>query len=524
MRQFVAAPADLNTMIETARRFGDAPFLVDLAGDEDVRRLTFNELFEARDLLAARLPIARGDHVAICMRNRAEWIIAFLAVIRAGGVAALMNSRGAPSELVAMVDGVAPTLVIADAERSALLKAGGYGGPLLDMAAPAEGAVQPLPDLDPAAPDDPCVILFTSGTTGRFKGAVLTHRNVITGLIATQLTGTMVLHNLARTHAMSPDAIIAAMPRQASLLVYPLFHIAGLGAGFLSPLIAGTKVVIMRRWDAAEAVRIAIDEKLTQFSGVPTMLWDILNHARTHAVDLSGLTNISSGGQALPVNLLDAIRALCPQAVIGTGYGMTECAGAIAQGVGDDLVRARGSAGRVLALADVRVVDDSGGEVAVGASGEIEVRGPMVMQGYWNRPEDNAAAFTPDGWLRTGDIGIVDAQGYVFIIDRRKDMVISGGENIYCAEVEGALGSMPGVIECAAFGIAHERLGEALVAAVVAQGCDEADVKHWVGERLARYKAPAHVIFVDGALPRNHLGKIDKRLLRTQWPHLMETA
>lgn len=276
----------------------------------------------------------------------------------------------------------------------------------------------------------------------------------------------------------------------------------------------------MRRWDAQEAVRLIAAEKITMFSAVPTMLWDLLNRARLGDADLSSLRNVASGGQALPVNLLDEIRAVCPHAVMGTGYGMTEASGSLAQAVGEDFIRNRASAGRVLPLAQVRIVAPDGKVMPTGQSGEIQLKGAMVMAGYWNRPEETAAAFTEDGWLRTGDVGYVDAEGYIFIVDRVKDMVISGGENIYCAEVERVMGEMPGVGECAAFGIPDERLGELLVAVVKATDLDEQAVKDWVGERLARYKAPGRVAFVSEPLPRNDVGKINKVALRAAWPAL----
>lgn len=526
LRQFANAAPDLNLMIESARRHGDKTFVVDFSSAGEERRLTFDQVFAWRDQLVPMLHIRRGDRVAICMRNRAEWMVAFMATIKAGGVAALLNSRGSPEELVAMIDDVTPELVLADTARAELIRSGGYTGRMLDLTKPFEGqeierrAAEPVPDPGLAQPADPCAILFTSGTTGRVKGAVLTHRSLITGLMATQLTGMMVLHNMARAHGIPVETILANMPQQAALLVYPLFHVSGLGSSFLSPLFAGSKVVIMRRWDADEAVRLIGTEQITQFSAVPTMLWDMLHKAKLGEADLSSLRNIASGGQALPVNLLDEIRMVCPQAVMGTGYGMTEASGAVAQAVGEDFIRNRASAGRVLQLADVRIAAPDGTLMPQGQSGEIQVRGAMVMQGYWNRPEETAAAFTADGWLRTGDVGYVDAEGYVFIVDRVKDMVISGGENIYCAEVERVMGEMPGITECAAFGIPDERLGELLVAVAVAQGTDEASVKQWVGERLARYKAPAHVAFSAEGLPRNHLGKVDKIKLRAMWPHL----
>lgn len=518
--QFAKAAPDLNLMIEQARRHGERTFLVDFSSDGEERRLTFEQVFAWRDALVPLLHVARGDRVAICMRNRAEWVVAFMAVIKAGGVAALLNSRGSPAELVAMIDDVTPALVLADSRRAALIRDGGYRGRLLDLTRPLEGGGGTMPDPGLAQPLDPATILFTSGTTGRVKGAVLTHRSLITGLMLMQLSGVMVLHNMSRAHGIPVETLMANIPQQAVLMVYPLFHISGLGSAFLSPLFAGSKVVIMRRWDAQEAVRLIAREKITMFAAVPTMLWDVLHRARLDEADLSSLRNIASGGQALPVNLLDAIRAACPQAVMGTGYGMTEASGSLAQAVGEDFLRNRASAGRVLPLAQVRIVGPDGTVSPAGASGEIQLKGAMVMAGYWNRPDETAAAFTDDGWLRTGDIGYVDAEGYIFIVDRAKDMVISGGENIYCAEVERVMGEMPGVGECAAFGIPDERLGELLVAVVKGDSISEPAVIAWVGERLARYKAPGHVAIVADALPRSHVGKVDKIALRAAWPNL----
>ena len=522
-RQFLRMPADLNAMIETARVHGPKTFIVEEADDGTDRRLTYDEVFALRDRLVPLMQIHRGERVAICMRNRTEWIVAFLAVIKAGGIAALLNSRGSPAELVAMIHEVTPELVLADGERARLIREGGYTGRMFDLTRPFDtaeierrghvAAQSPAP----AQPDDACAILFTSGTTGRVKGAVLSHRNLITGLASVQLSGMQVLHATAERMGLPVAQLVQHMPQQAALLVYPLFHISGLGSGFLSPMLAGAKIVVMRRWDAERALRYIEDEKVTMFSGVPTMLWDVLHNAGQRKADLSSLRNIASGGQALPVNLLGEMRALCPEAVMGTGYGMTECAGAIAQAVGEDFVRKPSSAGRVLPLVDVRIAAPDGSPLPAGQAGEIMVRGAQIMLGYWNRPEDTAAVLSSDGWLRTGDVGMVDEEGYVFIVDRKKDMVISGGENIYCAEVERVLGEMPGVTECAAFGIPDERLGELLVCIVRATKTDEKAVIHWVAERLAKYKAPGRVAFAAESLPRNHVGKVDKIALRARW-------
>ncbi|HQS96965.1 MAG: AMP-dependent synthetase [Novosphingobium sp. 35-62-5] len=526
LRQFVSAPPDLNLLIESARGFGDRICVVDFDSDGAERRLNYDQLFAWRDQLVPLLHIARGDRVAIAMRNRAEWLVGFLAVIKAGGVAVLVNSRGSGPELLAMLDEVDPAVVLADEERATAMRDAGFKGRVLDLTKPldadeiARRAGDPAPNPGTAQATDPCAILFTSGTTGRVKGAILSHRNVITGLMSTQMSGMIVLTNMAAQMGVTPEALIAQLPQQASLLVYPLFHISGLGAGFLSPFLGGGKVVIMRRWDAEEAARLIEAEQISMFSAVPTMLWDILHRARVDGASLVSLRNIGSGGQALPVNLVEEVHALCPHAQIGTGYGMTECSGAIAQAVGPDFMARPAAAGRVLPMVEVRIEGPDGTILPPGKTGEIVVRGAQVMSGYWNRPDETAAVLTPDGWLRTGDVGLVDDDGYVFIVDRKKDMVISGGENIYCAEVERVLGQIPGLTECAAFGLPDERMGERLVAVVIAPGIDEAGVIEWVATRLARYKAPTRVAIATTTLPRNALGKVDKIALRKLWPTL----
>ena len=521
VRQFAKAPPDINMLIEAARFHGDKTFIV-----EGNRRLSFEETFRFRDALVPLLKIERGDHVAICMRNRAEWMIGFLAAQRSGGVTALVNSRGSPEELAAAVQGVDAKLVLADAERATLLREGGYAGRIIEADDfPTEGIDNPGIEYTAASPGDPCAILFTSGTTGRVKGAVLSHKNLITGIMSMQMSGLMVLHNMANQMNIGVDVILANMPQQAVLQVYPLFHISGLGAAFLSPLFAGTKVVIMRRWNAVDAMKIIQEEQISQFTAVPAMLWDMVGASKNEGADLSSLRNIGTGGQALPVNLLDEIRELCPGAVMGTGYGMTECSGSVAMAVGEDFIRNRASAGRVLNLVDMKVVDPNGKELPNGEAGEIVVRGAMVMQGYWNNPEATAEVLGEDGWLNTGDVGYIDDEGYVFIVDRKKDMVISGGENIYCAEVERVMSEMPEVTECAAFGIPDNRLGELLVSVAVADGIDEQTIIKTVGEKLAKYKAPGKVVFSSEPLPRNAVGKVDKVKLRADWPAMAgETA
>ncbi len=511
---FANAPASLAQLIEGSRRFGAATSMV-----EGERRLSFDDVFSLRDALAAELAITPGEHVAICMRNSLEWLLAFLAVQRAGGVAVLINSRGAAKEMAAAASSADAVLVLADARRAELLRKGGYTGRLLvsDDFPTSPAQFSPPP---PADRHDPAVILFTSGTTGQVKGAVLTNENIVTGILSIQMAGTMVLFNTAKKMGMPVEDLIKRLPQQANLLVYPLFHISGLGASFLSPFLAGSKIVILPRWDAQDAASAIAREKITMFSGVPTMLWDILQGASVNQADLSSLTNVGTGGQALPINLLDAMRELCPNAVMGTGYGMTETTGTVAMALGEDFLRKRESAGRLLPLLDIRIEGPDGSMLATGEAGEIVVRGAQVMQGYWKLPDDTASVLSADGWLHTGDIGYIDEEGYIFIVDRKKDMVISGGENIYCAEVERVLSEMPEITECAAFGVPDDRMGELLVAAVRADGITPEQVQDHVANRLAGYKAPAHVVFVKNSLPRNQLDKVDKVALRAAWPEI----
>lgn len=511
INRFVNAPQTLDDLINTARRFSDRTFIV-----EGENRLSFADVLARRDALAAALDVKPGERIAICMKNCSEWLIGFMAAVRVGAVVALINSRGSGEELSDAISSVEAALVLADKDRADRLRSAGHKGRII------EANDYPLTGSYAGhgahiGPDDPAVILFTSGTTGRVKGAVLSHRNVITGIMSVQMTGTIVLHNKARELGIPVEQLMAAVPQQSTLLVYPLFHISGLGASFLSPLLAGSKLVIIERWNPAEAVRLIEQESITMFTGVPTMLWDLVNSAALEGADLSSVTNIGMGGQALPINLLDSMRAACPHSVMGTGYGLTETAGSVAMALGEDFIRKKDSAGRIMPLVETKIVGADGQEAPEGEAGEIVVRGAQIMIGYWGLEEETRAVLDEEGWFRTGDVGRIDDEGYLYIVDRKKDMVISGGENIYCAEVERVMSEINGVVECATFGIPDARLGELLVAVVRGEGITESSVKDYVGERLARYKTPGIVRVVSRPLPRNDLGKIDKMKLRQGW-------
>ena len=511
-RFFRNAPTSLNDLMESARRHGAATAIVE--GDV---RYSFADVFARRDALAATLDVAAGQRVAIAMRNTASWMIGFLAIIRVGAVAVLANSRAAGGEMRAAIEECDVAVVLADDARAAALRAAGYVGRIIEAKDFPTSADLTRPMPAPAS-DDPAAILFTSGTTGRVKGAVLSHKNLVTGLMCVQLAGMVVLKSIAEKYDVPVETIMARAPQAASILVFPLFHISGLGSGFLSQLLAGGKIVIMRRWDPEEALHLIQSEKVTMLTAVPTMLWDMLHRANIGTADLSSLTAVSSGGQGLPLNLLDAVRKAIPGAFLGSGFGLTETAGAVAMSTGPDFLRKPASSGRVLALTDIRILGAADEILAPGMPGEIVVRGPMVMKEYWNRPEETAQVLDKDGWFRTGDIGYVDDEGYIFIVDRKKDMVISGGENIYCAEVERAITQLPDVSEVAAFGVPDERLGERLVVVLTSGSLTESGVQDHVATSLAPYKSPTQVVFSRDPLPRNSAGKIDKNKLRAAWP------
>lgn len=518
LSHFTHIPASLGALIDRSRAFTDQTCFVD--GDT---RWTYDDVFRRSDALAGALAIEPGSRVAIVMRNSSPWMIGFLAIVRAGGVAVLVNGRGAATHLRAAVDECTPAAVLADAHYASALKDTGYAGRILEPADfPESGQALPLPA--PPDIDDPAAILFTSGTTGRMKGAVLSHRNFMTGLLLMELAATMTRHNIAGQYGIDVETIIANQPQASSLLVFPLFHVSGLITGFLSQMLAGGKIVVMRGWRADDALKLIEREKISILSTVPTMLWDLLNCPAFSAHDLSSVTSVSSGGQALPLNLLEAVQLNFPGAMIGTGFGLTETSGPIAMAVGQDFLRKRASAGRVLPLANVQTRDDQGLALPPGQTGEIVVRGSMVMSGYWNRTREAADTLSGDNWFGTGDIGYIDEEGYIFIVDRKKDMVISGGENIHCAEVEQAIGEMPQIIENAAFGLPDDRWGERLVAVVVADSIGEADVQRHVETTLARHKVPVRVGFASAPLPRNDVGKIDKIALRVAWAHLTEDS
>ncbi len=519
-------PRNVTYFIQQASVHAERTFLV-----HRDRRLTYAEALGRAAGLAARLKleygVRGGTQIAIAMRNSPEWILAFLAILLAGGTAVLVNSRGTADEMTHALHDTECMLLIADTQRAEAL-APGFGGPIVTAGADGEyrdqtGRVIVITPatLTPsdAGLDDPAIIMFTSGTTGRPKGAVLTHRGVGTFLYGMRHNGATYLTRAAQKMCLEPAKLIAAMPQTATMAIYPLFHVSGASAMLMGAVINGGKIVFVDRWDAAAALETIARERITMLQGPPSIFWDVLQCPGFAEADLSSITNMGIGGQATPANLLSALTAALPKAAPGGGFGQTETNGAIASGTGEEYMANPKGSGRLLPGVEVRIVDEEGHDLPSGEAGEIWVRSALNMAGYWNQPEANAAVFR-DGWLRTGDVGYVDADRFIIIVDRKKDVIIRGGENIYCAELERVFQEFPGVLEVAAFGTADDRWGERAVLAVVPHlhnGVDTDAMLAFGREHLAAYKLPSEIVFHAEPFARNAVGKIDKAALRREY-------
>jgi long-chain acyl-CoA synthetase len=520
IKQFAELPRSLREAFALARLHGDKPFLV----YED-ETWTFAELMarvdEIADALVHHYSIRPGDRVAIAMRNYPEWIASFAAILSVGGIAVCMNAWWKAEELAYGLDDSGARLLMADIERFEVAKprvaSGGlralvvrYDGPLptgVELLADVLRPGAAMPEVDVHSHQD-ATILYTSGTTGFPKGAVSTHHAVLSAL-----------------RAFACRAIVGAMtqpPKEPSpyppcfILVVPLFHVTGLVPVMLSSFLNGFKLVMMYKWSPERALELIERERVTQFVGVPTMAFDLLESKDFPLRDTSSLASVGGGGAPAPPELVSRIDKSFSRARPGLGYGMTETNAYGPQNSGDDYLRKPRSTGRSVPVLEVRAFDDQMNPLPPDQVGELCFRGPNLIRGYWNKPEATAQTIV-HGWLKSGDLGRVDEEGFVFVEDRAKDMVLRAGENIYCAEVEAVIYEFPGVHEAAVFGVPHERLGEELACAVLPkQGStiDVAALRAFVEARLASFKVPTIVEIVGAALPRNAAGKILKRELR----------
>lgn len=541
LRAWKAAPPTLRTVLDLSLRHGDADFIV----YED-ERTTFAEHYRKAIAFAHRarddLGIRKGDRLAIAMRNLPEWIVTFWGAITAGAIVVPLNAWWTGGELAYGLRDSGSAVVVADDERAARIlprlgelpdlravvtvrEAPDTGAAHLGRArtlafdellgAVREDAVAPDVGLEP---DDDATIFYTSGTTGQPKGAVGTHRNTCTNLM-----NLFFFQTVSRLRFGSGPADQGDAPRRSYLLTVPLFHATGCLAIMVPNIAAGSKLVLVHHFDPERALELIERERVTAFGGVPTVVMRVLDSPDLGRRDVSSVRSVSYGGAPAPAELVRRIQATFPAAQASNGYGLTETSAATALNTGADYLRKPDSVGRVVPVADVAVVPEGfeGTQpppLPPGTVGELWVRGPHVVRGYWQRPEESAAVIST-GWLRTGDVARLDDEGFLFIVDRAKDVVIRGGENVYSVEVEAALFSHPAVADCAVIGVPHPVLGEEVGAAVVLRPGHRVateELAAHVRRRLAEYNVPTHMWFVPAPLPRNPAGKVLKRELRSQ--------
>ena len=517
LRVFKNAPETLINIIDQARQYGSAEFIV--LGN---RRMTYDQFFASVDYFASRLvhdfDISPGQSVAICMKNSPEWMVSFVGILKAGGVAILVNSRGTAQTMRDGIEDTDSVLVLADERRHDLLSEAGCDVPLeLIDKIEADNLKEPLPETHRSA-DDLAAMFFTSGTTGRAKAAAMSNRALVTGTMNTQMAMTAIFEKMAAAYKTDVKTLKSQLPQSCSILIFPLFHTSGCSAVFLTTLINGGKLVLMERWNPEDAMALIEQERVTIFGGVPAIHWDVLNSDKFENYDLSSLMSISSGGQAFPRNLMAALRARFPKTFIGAGYGMTETAGSVSQATGEALWSRLEASGTILPMIEVRISGDDGEELETGKTGEIWVKGATVMTEYYGRATETQAAFVGD-WFKTGDVGYVDEDGYIYIVDRKTDMIISGGENIYCVEVEAAISKHEDVRQICTFGIPDDRLGERLIACYVSSSgsLSPKDLKAFTSEHLAAYRIPTEFIRVKTPFELNAMGKIEKRKIRASF-------
>jgi fatty-acyl-CoA synthase len=456
-----------------------------VAIDYDGRLVTYGELAEGADRFAAvfdEAGLTRGDRVATLTGNTPEHVMVLFACARLGLILLPLSWRLAGPELAYQLDDAEPSLFLVEDEYHELADATGHRFATLGSSHSRIGAQSPTgPRDESVTPDDGLLLIYTSGTTGKPKGALLTHANCFwTNASFDATTG---VHN---------DDVV--------LQILPQFHVGGWNVQALLAWLKGATVVLERQFEPGRALRLIEEKRVTTMMGVPPVYLFMAQHERFADADLSSLERVVVGGAPMPESLLETWASR--GTAIVQGYGLTEAAPNVLCLPPEDAVRKIGYAGKPYPFVDVRVSAES----------EIQVRGPNVFPGYWRNPEATAEAFTSDGWLRTGDIGEIDDEGFYKIKGRLKDMYISGGENVYPAEVESVLHEHPLVADAAVVGVPSERWGECGVAFVVAGGVGEDELIGWCADRLAKFKVPMSVRFVD-EIPRNSLGKIQKQHL-----------
>lgn len=518
-RVFKNSPTTVRQFFDLARGV-ESTFLV--YEDEE---WTFSQVMDEVDALGYALVhhfgVKKGDRVGIAMRNYPEWIISFAAILSIGAISVSLNAWWTEDELDYAINDSGLSVLIADSERvdRALRPCERVGARLLGVRLPEgslpatverwsdvvkKGVQMPGVELDA---DTDATILYTSGTTGFPKGAVSTHGAICQTIMAFSSSAT--IQAARRDEA---EAGIGLPP--CFILIVPLFHVTGCIPVMMSCFSWHFKLVMMYRWDPERALALIERHKVTAFVGVPTQAWDLMESPSFAKYDTSTLASVGGGGAPAPSTLVARVENTFTHGRPSLGYGMTETNAYGPQNFGDDYITHPASTGRVPTIVmDVDIRDESAHSLPVGNSGEIWMKSPTLIRGYWNKPDATAATIV-EGWLRTGDLGHISEEGFLFIEDRAKDMIIRAGENVYSAQVESAIYENPAVYEVAVFGLSHERLGEEVAAVVMVRDGMELtsdELRHFLSTRLAAFMIPTRIAFTREPLPRNPAGKFMKR-------------
>jgi len=529
LRVWKNAPGSLRDVFELTQFYADRTYLV----YED-ERMTYKEHYDLVSRLAHLMVneygISKGDRVAIAMRNFPEWVVCFWATAICGGIVVPLNAWWTGAELEYGLDDSGSSVLFADEQRANELRdhfknlnlskvvAVRSRGELPDAVSRFEdelAAVQEPQELPAVAldPEDDATIFYTSGTTGRPKGALGTHRNICTNLVSLGFASSRAALRRGETPpALSGESVEPAEPA-APLLSVPFFHATGCHSVLVGNTASGNKLVMMYKWDPERAMELIEREKITQFGGVPSMVWQVLESPSFGRYDLSSIQSIGYGGAPAAPELVTRIRELFPHVAPSNGYGLTETSSVTTFNAADDYQRKPDSVGVPVAVCDLKLMDADGEkEVPADGIGELWIKGPNVVKGYWNKPEATANTFS-DGWLHSGDLAKIDDEGFVYIVDRAKDMLIRGGENVYCVEVENAIYQHPNVMDVAVVGVPDRVLGEevgAVVQLTPGSSVTTEALQAFLREELAAFMVPKYFLFKSEPLERNANGKILK--------------
>ena len=531
MKVFKDRFPSLRVVAQFAAAHGDKEFLV--YGD---RRITFTDFLAAANSVSNGLldaGVGHGDRVAVLAQNSPEWCMSFWGTVDIGAVLVGLNGWWNTDEIIYGLEDSGAKVLVVDTKRFARIADAIDGIDTLERVYLTDAEPEDLSGGSPSAklrsfaelvaapsdtfPDveidegDHAVIFYTSGTTGRPKGAISTHRSMVANLQNTVFLLTS--SSMAQAAAAPGDG-----GQPIALFTAPLFHVAGCHSTLVVGMMGGLKLVMLEgRFEPTKALSLIEAEGVTLWTAVPTMVWRVCEAPERHDYDTSTVASVSFGGSPSAEEMQRRIRETFPNLKATTNaYGLTESSSAATTLTGADALRKPDSVGLPMPTVDVAIAGPDGTHLGPNQTGEVLLRGPIIMPGYWNKPEATASTVI-DGWLHTGDVGHLDDEGYLFITDRAKDMLIRGGENVYCVEIENRLVEHPGIADAAVIGVAHETLGEEVKAVIeVAPGAELGDdeIRQWVAETLATFKVPTYIERWDGKLPRNASGKLLKNVLR----------